>query len=251
MVSHADKPELRVDTVAEWEGWLESAPDPGGVRLRLRKTAAAVPGITYAEALDVALCFGWIDGQKQSLDADYFLQAFTPRRPRSIWSKVNIGHVARLIEEGRMRPAGQHEIDRAKADGRWDAAYRQRDGDLPAELQDALDADPPGRCRLRGAVRAEPVRDVLPRGESQAPGVTCCPRRPVRRDAQAGRVDPLTRPSMASPSPPRTPGQPLPPADTHRLRAIVDIYRQGQKDELMALSSSDTARAVAIAAVEA
>jgi uncharacterized protein YdeI (YjbR/CyaY-like superfamily) len=142
MVSHADKPELHVDTVAEWEGWLDSDPDADGVRLRLRKKASARPGITYAEALDVALCFGWIDGQSQSLDADYFLQTFTPRRQRSIWSKVNIGHVTRLIEEGRMRPQGQLEIDRAKADGRWDRAYRQSDGELPQELQEALDADP-------------------------------------------------------------------------------------------------------------
>lgn len=142
MANHASKPELHVDTVAEWEMWLESDPDPGGVRLRLRKKASTRPGITYAEALDVALCFGWVDGQSQSLDADYFLQSFTPRRPRSIWSKVNIGHVTRLIEEGRMRPQGQHEIDRAKADGRWDSAYRQRDGDLPVELRAALDADP-------------------------------------------------------------------------------------------------------------
>lgn len=142
MVAHHDKPELHVDTVDEWEQWLEADPGPDGLRLRLRKTATRKPGITYAEALDVALCFGWIDGQKQSLDADYFLQAFTPRRPRSLWSKVNIAHVTRLIEEGRMRPQGQAEIDRAKADGRWDAAYRQRDGDIPPELQAALDADP-------------------------------------------------------------------------------------------------------------
>lgn len=142
MATRASKPELHVDTVAEWEAWLDSGPDPIGVLLRLRKKASKQPGITYAEALDVALCFGWIDGQSQSLDGDFFLQTFTPRRPRSMWSKVNIGHVTRLIEEGRMRPQGQHEIDRAKADGRWDNAYRQRDGDLPAELQEALDADP-------------------------------------------------------------------------------------------------------------
>lgn len=142
MVATSAKPELRVDTVEEWERWLDSDPSPDGVRLRLRKAASRAPGITYAEALDVALCFGWIDGQKLSLDADYFLQVFTPRRPRGLWSKVNIEHTARLIEEGRMRPAGQLEIDRAKADGRWDSAYRQRDGDIPAELQAALDADP-------------------------------------------------------------------------------------------------------------
>jgi len=142
MVNTADKPVLHVDTVAEWDAWLNSDPDPSGVRLRLRKKSTTQPGITYAEALDVALCFGWIDGQSQSLDADYYLQTFTPRRPRSMWSKVNIGHVARLIEEGRMKPQGQLEIDRAKADGRWDRAYRQRDGDLPVELQEALNADP-------------------------------------------------------------------------------------------------------------
>lgn len=142
MTNPADKPELHADTVADWEAWLSADPDPNGVRLRLRKKAATRPGITYAEALDVALCFGWIDGQSQSVDADYFLQTFTPRRPRSTWSKVNIGHVTRLIEEGRMRPEGQREIDRAKADGRWDSAYRQRDNDIPVELQEALDADP-------------------------------------------------------------------------------------------------------------
>lgn len=142
MATRVSKPVLHVDTVAEWEAWLDSDPGPIGVLLRLRKKASKQPGITYAEALDVALCFGWIDGQSQSLDVDFFLQTFTPRRPRSIWSKVNIGHVTRLMEEGRMRPQGQHEIDRAKADGRWDNAYRQRDGDLPAELKEALDADP-------------------------------------------------------------------------------------------------------------
>ncbi|GAA5199841.1 YdeI/OmpD-associated family protein [Microbacterium jejuense] len=142
MADRVTIPVLQVDTVAEWEAWLDADPDPGGVRLRLRKKGSTRPGITYAEALDVALCFGWIDGQSHSLDADYHLRTFTPRRQRSLWSKVNIGHVTRLIEEGRMRPQGQHEIDRAKADGRWDNAHRQSDGDVPAELQQALDADP-------------------------------------------------------------------------------------------------------------
>ena len=142
MANSANKPELHVDTVADWEAWLSAAPDPNGVRLRLRKKATTLPGIRYAEALDVALCFGWIDGQSQSVDADYYLQTFTPRRPRSMWSKVNIGHVTRLIAEGRMRPEGQREIDRAKADGRWDNAYRQADGEIPVELQEALNADP-------------------------------------------------------------------------------------------------------------
>jgi uncharacterized protein YdeI (YjbR/CyaY-like superfamily) len=142
VASHAEKPEKYFVAVSDWEDFLAADPDPAGVRLRLRKKATTKPGITYAEALDVALCFGWIDGQAQSLDADFYLQSFTPRRARSMWSKVNRGHVERLIEEGRMRPEGQREIDRAKADGRWDAAYRQSDGDIPPELQAALDADP-------------------------------------------------------------------------------------------------------------
>jgi uncharacterized protein YdeI (YjbR/CyaY-like superfamily) len=142
MAAFADKPELHVDSVEEWHRWLE-APEPvEGVRLRIRKKATTLPGITYAEALDVALCFGWIDGQSKALDADYFLQSFSPRRPRSMWSQINQGHVARLVAEGRMRPEGQAEIDRAKADGRWHAAYRQKDAQVPAELQAGLDASP-------------------------------------------------------------------------------------------------------------
>lgn len=138
----ADKPELFLHTVAEWQRWLSESPSPEGVRLRLRKVASTQPGFTYAEALDVALCFGWIDGQANSLDADYSLRVFTPRRRNSPWSKINRGHVERLTAEGRMQPGGQAEIDRAKADGRWDAAYRMADDDVPADLQAALDASP-------------------------------------------------------------------------------------------------------------
>ncbi len=90
----------------------------------------------------MALCRGWIDGQIQSDDADFFLQAFTPRRSRSPWSQINRAHVERLINEGRMRPSGQAEIDRAKADGRWQAAYRQKTSTVPEDLQAALDASP-------------------------------------------------------------------------------------------------------------
>jgi uncharacterized protein YdeI (YjbR/CyaY-like superfamily) len=142
VVAHSDKPIQLFTTTAAWEKWIENATDEGGVRLRLRKKSSILPGITYAEALDVALCHGWIDGQKQSDDDDYFLQAFTPRRARSPWSKVNREHVARLIDEGRMRTGGQAEVDRAKADGRWEAAYRQKDDDIPTELQAALDFSP-------------------------------------------------------------------------------------------------------------
>lgn len=163
----ADKPVLVVDSVEEWERFLEGDPPDGGVRLRLRKKAARAPGITYPEALDVALCHGWIDGQVNALDEAYFLQVFTPRRRASPWSKINRQHVERLTEAGRMRAAGQAEIDRAKADGRWDAAYRQADGDVPEILQRALDANPKAaatfaasssRSRFAMAFRIQSVR---------------------------------------------------------------------------------------------
>jgi len=142
VVSFADKPELIVESVAEWEAWLDAhADEPDGVRLRLRKKSSTLPGVTYAEALEVALCFGWIDGQVKSLDADFMHQAFTPRRRQSPWSQVNREHIERLTQEGRMRPRGQAEVDRAKADGRWDAAYRVKDAPVPPELEAALAAD--------------------------------------------------------------------------------------------------------------
>ena len=142
MVAVHDKPILVVHTVAEWERFLEGNPAADGVRLQLRKISSRMPGITYAEALDAALCFGWIDGQRRALDDNYHLQVFTPRRPRSIWSQRNRDHVERLTAEGRMRPPGQAQVDRAKADGRWDAAYRQSATDVPPDLQEALDASP-------------------------------------------------------------------------------------------------------------
>ena len=103
----ADKPIVTIDSVEDWERFLEHDPPVGGVRLRLRKKAARQPGITYAEALDVALCHGWIDGQVNALDESYFLQVFTPRRRSSPWSKKNRDHVERLVAAGRMRASGQ------------------------------------------------------------------------------------------------------------------------------------------------
>jgi uncharacterized protein YdeI (YjbR/CyaY-like superfamily) len=107
-----------------WRQWLalhHEATD--GIWMRLYKKASGVATVSYAEALDQALCYGWIDGQKKSLDQLSFLQKFTPRRKNSLWSKRNIEHVARLSTAGLMTPAGQGEVDRARADGRWEAAY--------------------------------------------------------------------------------------------------------------------------------
>jgi uncharacterized protein YdeI (YjbR/CyaY-like superfamily) len=94
-----------------------------GLLLRIYKKDSGVPSVTYAEALDQALCFGWIDGQKLPFDANSWVQKFTPRRAKGSWSKINVGHVDRLIREGQMTPAGLKEVEAAKTDGRWAAAY--------------------------------------------------------------------------------------------------------------------------------
>jgi uncharacterized protein YdeI (YjbR/CyaY-like superfamily) len=127
-----------------WERWLDRnhAKAPG-VWLKFAKKASRKRTVAYPEALDVALCYGWIDGQTRSLDEDYYLQRFTPRRARSKWSKINREKVGRLIEEGRMQPPGLAEIERAKADGRWDAAYDSPSKIQPTpELLAALEANP-------------------------------------------------------------------------------------------------------------
>ena len=128
-----------------WAAWLAEhhADTPDGIWLKIAKKDSGIPTVTYAEALEEALCFGWIDGQKRSFDGTWFLQGFTPRRPRSRWSKVNTEKVLGLIAAGRMQPAGLREIEAAKADGRWDNAYeRQSVAQVPPDLQAAFDANP-------------------------------------------------------------------------------------------------------------
>jgi uncharacterized protein YdeI (YjbR/CyaY-like superfamily) len=131
-------------TAKAFETWLKkhhAASD--GLWLQIAKKGADEPSVTYLEAIEIALCWGWIDGQKKGLDDQHFLQRFTPRRAKSIWSKINVAKVATLIEAGRMQPAGQVQIDAAKADGRWDGAYDgARTATMPDDLQAALDANP-------------------------------------------------------------------------------------------------------------
>jgi uncharacterized protein YdeI (YjbR/CyaY-like superfamily) len=106
-----------------WDKWLAKHHTTDGVWIQMAKKSSGIPSVDWDEAVDVALCHGWIDGQRNSLDEKYFLQKYTPRRARSIWSKRNIEKIKRLTAEGRMRPAGLAEVERAKKDGRWDAAY--------------------------------------------------------------------------------------------------------------------------------
>jgi uncharacterized protein YdeI (YjbR/CyaY-like superfamily) len=142
-----DLPLMPFESAAAWESWLEAFhAESAGVWLQIAKKATGIPTVTYAEAVEVALCYGWIDGQKASHDADYFLQRFTPRRPRSKWSKINVDKVAELAKAGRMRPAGVAEVEAAKADGRWEAAYGSMATiAVPDDLQAALDANPAAR----------------------------------------------------------------------------------------------------------
>jgi uncharacterized protein YdeI (YjbR/CyaY-like superfamily) len=108
---------------AEWEEWLEkNHARSKGVWIKMAKKGTGIDSVRYPEVLESALCFGWIDGRREALDERYFLQRFTPRRPRSKWSRINRETVERLTAEGRMHPAGLAEVERAKADGRWEAA---------------------------------------------------------------------------------------------------------------------------------
>jgi len=134
-----DLPVLPFADAGAWEAWLEANATTRGVWLKIAKKDSGIPSVTYAEALDVALCHGWIDGQKRGFDAAFFLQRFTPRRPKGLWSKINIGHVERLTAAGRMRAGGLREVEAARADGRWDAAYDgSRTMAVPPELAKAL-----------------------------------------------------------------------------------------------------------------
>ncbi|MEH0420314.1 YdeI/OmpD-associated family protein [Streptomyces sp. B21-083] len=139
-----DRETVVFESAEAFEAWLsENHTASPGIWLKLRKKGPGIIALDYAQALDVALCYGWIDGQKAAFDDEWWLQRFTPRRPRSRWSKVNCGKVAVLIEQGRMRPQGLAEIDRAKADGRWEAAYDSpRTATVPDDLAAALKADP-------------------------------------------------------------------------------------------------------------
>lgn len=131
---------------AAWEKWLMAHPDDAGAWLKIAKKDAGATSVNYIEALDVALCHGWIDGLKRACDEQYFLQRFTPRRPRSLWSKINIGKAGALIAAGRMHAAGLREIDAAKADGRWQAAYESAANmEVPAELAACLARNPKAR----------------------------------------------------------------------------------------------------------
>jgi uncharacterized protein YdeI (YjbR/CyaY-like superfamily) len=173
-----------------FEAWLKkNHATSDGLWLKIAKRGADEPSVTYAEAVEIALCWGWIDGQKKGLDEQHFLQRFTPRRARSIWSKINVDKAAALIAAGRMQAPGHAQIEAAKADGRWAQAYDgARTSVVPADLLTALESEPRAKAffatinaanryavlwRIQTAVKAETrarriaqLVEMLARGET-------------------------------------------------------------------------------------
>lgn len=186
-------PELLVADADEWRAWLEAHhADAPGVWLVLTKKGGTVTTLGYEQAVRQALCFGWIDGQGRSRDADTSLQRFTPRRARSRWSALNVTRVGELEQAGLMTPAGRAQVDAAKADGRWEAAYAgPAKAEVPADLAEAIAANPDAQAmfdvltsanrfaliyRVTNAKRAETRArniakyvDMLARGETIHP----------------------------------------------------------------------------------
>jgi uncharacterized protein YdeI (YjbR/CyaY-like superfamily) len=136
-----EMPVISFESKKKWAQWLAKQHDKSaGLWLKLAKKDSGISSVTYEEALDVALCFGWIDGQKKGFDDKYWLQKFTPRGAKSIWSRINTEKAERLIASGEMKPAGLKAIETAKQDGRWDAAYAsQKNISIPEDFQAALD----------------------------------------------------------------------------------------------------------------
>ena len=173
-----------------FEAWLKkNHATSEGLWLKIAKRGSNEPSVTYPEAVEIALCWGWIDGQKKSLDDQHYLQRFTPRRARSVWSRINVNKVQALIEAGRMQAPGQAQIEAAKADGRWARAYDSaRTSTVPEDLQAALEAEPAAKTffasinasnryailwRIQTAARAETrarriaqLVEMLARGET-------------------------------------------------------------------------------------
>jgi uncharacterized protein YdeI (YjbR/CyaY-like superfamily) len=191
-----DLPELLVHNAAAWRAWLADhhADHPGVWLVLARKGATAPTTLNHAEALDEALCQGWIDGQLRKRDRLTYLQRFTPRGRRSAWSQINAGRIEQLQAEGRMRPAGLAQVERAQADGRWDAAYAgSARAQVPADLATALAANPRAQAMFdiltsqnryaviyrinavkQAATRARRIRDFV---DSLARGETVHPQR--------------------------------------------------------------------------
>ncbi|MGZ8738950.1 MAG: YdeI/OmpD-associated family protein [Nocardioides sp.] len=158
-----EAPVIFFPDAAAFEAWLEEHVDhQPGVWLKVAKKSSGIPSLTDDEAVDVGLCFGWISGQRKSLDETHYLQKYVPRRPRSRWSQVNVRKVDELLAAGRMRPTGVAEVEAARADGRWDAAYvSQKEATVPPDLADALARSPAAAAAFEALAKTERYAVIL------------------------------------------------------------------------------------------
>ncbi|MFB7933563.1 YdeI family protein [Streptomyces sp. NPDC056039] len=159
-------------TVADLDSWLTTHPAPHpGLWVKVAKKGSGIPSVSAADVNDVALCHGWITGQRKRLDASYYLQRITPRRPGSLWSMVNVRRVEELTAAGRMRPAGHDEVTTAKADGRWDAAYAsQQEAEVPEDFAAALARSPRAAAAFESLGRTDRYLTMLPVLRALTPG---------------------------------------------------------------------------------
>jgi uncharacterized protein YdeI (YjbR/CyaY-like superfamily) len=164
MTTPEDPQPRAFETVTDLDTWLTAHPAPHpGLWVKVAKKSSGLPSVTAAEVNDAALCHGWITGQRKGLDATHYLQRITPRRPGSLWSMVNVRRVAELTAAGRMRPAGLAEVESAKADGRWDAAYEsQREATLPDDLAVALEQNPRAKAAFQRLGKTDQYLTMLP-----------------------------------------------------------------------------------------
>jgi uncharacterized protein YdeI (YjbR/CyaY-like superfamily) len=182
---------IRCADVDEWDRWLaEHGETRTAVWLTIAKKGFGAGTMTAADAGDVAICHGWIDGQRRSLDATHFLQRFSPRRPGSPWSRVNVERVAALEAAGRMRPAGRAQVEAARADGRWDAAYEpQRTADVPDDLAAALLANDQAREAFEALGRSDRYGIFLPLLKARTPAARATALRRAVEQLEAIRAD--------------------------------------------------------------
>ncbi len=168
---HQKLPIIELAGTVEWTTWLEEHHrSSAGLWLKLAKRGAPRRTISYAEAVELAICFGWIDGQKAAYDERFWLQRFTPRGPRSRWSQLNREKATELIRRGAMQPAGLAEVERAKRDGRWEAAYEpQSSATVPEDLREALAQDPQARAFFETLTGANRYAILYRIGESKRP----------------------------------------------------------------------------------
>ncbi len=172
MTVKQDLPIASFGSREEWEAWLEEEHETSdGLWLKFAKKGSGLDSVSPAEAVEAALCYGWIDGQAASVDEKHWLVRFTPRRRRSRWSKINRAKAEQLTQEGRMRPAGLREVERAKADGRWDAAYDgQRSAKVPDDLRSALERNDRAREAFSALGRADRYAILHRIEEAKKPG---------------------------------------------------------------------------------